>query len=77
MSELTPFNNISGKEMTELSFIAGDAVELAITNCYDLKRVADHLNGGVMYNAFRDCFIKGLHELIALCDMDDDIGDME
>ena len=65
----TAFSGITGNERNAMANIAHDAVQAAITNCYDLQKVANEFSGGDLADAFTICFKKGLQEYVMMMDM--------
>ena len=68
----TPFSGITGNERNMMASIVHDAVQAVITNCYDLKRMADEFSSGDMADAFTLCFKKGLQEYMMMIDMSEE-----
>lgn len=66
---ITAFSGITGNERNAMANIAHDAIQAAITNCYDLQKVADEFSGGDLADAFIICFKKGLQEYVMMMDM--------
>lgn len=70
---ITQVTEITGKDKTLLSNIAGDSMWLFIGNSVAVKRIAERFCCGSMADAWTDIIEKGILELTQLCDMDDEV----
>lgn len=68
MSELT------GNDKRHLTWSVQDALKFIIENDERIKDVADHFSNGDYSQAFNDIMEKGLLEMEAMCDMDDQLA---
>lgn len=62
---------LTGWDMNELSEAAYDSMRMFIGHYADIRRIADTLCSGSIYQAWGDIIEKGILELIKICEMDE------
>ena len=65
------FGKLTGNDINQLSYVVSDAVIHAMRNRESLERIADRFHHGDFADAFKECLLRGIDEMMMMCDMDD------
>ena len=68
---------LTGYDRNELAEVSHDSMMMFIGHYADIRRIADTLCAGSIYQAWGDVIEKGVLEMITICEMDEEMTKKE